>query len=149
MSMYPQDPRQGQPPQQPPQYSQNPPQNYYYGQQQHPYAQPPTGSRTNVLSIVGFVLGILGLIFWWIPIVGFIFGIGGVVLSIIALRQRELRGLSIAGICIAGLGVLFSALWFILLFIGALSQGSSTYSSYNAAGTSISDQSALGTAESD
>ncbi|WP_269928502.1 DUF4190 domain-containing protein [Kocuria massiliensis] len=136
MSMYPQEPHQGQPPQQPPHYAHNNLQNSYYAQQQTPYGQPPANPRTNALAIVGFILGVLGMIFWWIPIVGFVFGVAGVVLSIIALRQRELRGLSIAGICLAGVGVTLAALWFFLLFIGSMSHNSSA--SYNAAATSIS-----------
>ncbi|WP_035810374.1 hypothetical protein [Curtobacterium sp. S6] len=127
MSMYPQDPNQGpsyqqyqgQPYQQSPYY----PNNQYYG-------QPPAPQKNNIMSILGFIFAILGIVFWWIPFFGALMAIAGVVLSGIALSRRELKGLSIAGV--GGVAVIIAILWTILYIASVASHNSST-TSYNAA----------------
>ena len=64
-------------------------------------SQPPLGSGK---AIASFVLGIIGLLAWCIPLVGLPVTIVGLVLGIKALPSQT-RGLAIAGIvlCIVGL----------------------------------------------
>jgi len=66
------------------------------------------------LSIAGFVLGILSLL---VPFLGTILGIIGIVLSAIALKNKQgIKGLAIAGLILSIISV---GLWvLILLFAG-------------------------------
>ena len=55
-----------------------------------------------------FVLGILGLVFWLLPILGLPVTITGLVFGIKALKGEQ-RGLAIAGVILCCLGIFLSA----------------------------------------
>ncbi|MCE0768161.1 hypothetical protein LWC35_35485 [Pseudonocardia kujensis] len=129
-----QPPQGGQPPYagpygQPPQYGQYPqyaPQGH--GAPQQPWAQvppqyvpvpPPAPQPRNGLGTAGFVLGLLALLFAWIPFVGVIgwpLSILGLLLSGFGLQRvtsgkADNKGLSVAGIALSAIALLVCILW--------------------------------------
>ncbi len=95
-------PYQGQPYQGQPQAAQP-----YYGQPaQYPpppgYGYPQSSSGTNGLGVAGFVCGLVGLIFFWIPFLGIILALLGVTMGGIGMQQAK-RTNSAPGLAIAGL----------------------------------------------
>jgi hypothetical protein len=79
----------------PPQWA--PPQQYGYPA---PYQQQPPG--TNGLGVAGFVCGLIGLIFCWVPFFGLVLGVLGVIMggAGIATAKKSNAG---SGLAIAGL----------------------------------------------
>lgn len=81
---------------------------------EHPYDPLPPTKNTNTSAILGFSFAILGMLLIGIPhlglapLMGVALEIAGIILSALALRQRELRALSIAGLCIAGVGLILT-----------------------------------------
>ncbi len=68
----------------------------------------------NGLGVASLVLGILSIIFGWIPIIGFISWILapiGLVLGLVALNTGAGRGIAIAGSICSGVGLLICILW--------------------------------------
>ncbi|MGA2442198.1 MAG: DUF4190 domain-containing protein [Tepidisphaeraceae bacterium] len=82
-----------------PQYPQNP---MGYPPQGMPPYDNPTGKAT-----AGMVLGIIGLIFWCIPLLGLPITIIGVLMSKTGLRSTS-RGQAVAGLIMSILGLIFS-----------------------------------------
>jgi hypothetical protein len=72
--------------------------------------QPPT----NGIGTAGFVLALLGLVFFWIPGLNWTLWVIGVILSGVGVFKIP-KGLSIAGLCISFIGLIL-----ILIFMGAL-----------------------------
>ncbi|MDR0582199.1 MAG: hypothetical protein LBG31_04450, partial [Prevotellaceae bacterium] len=70
--------------------------------------------QKNGLGTAGFVLALLGLIFFWVPVLNWILWILGVIFSIIGVFKVP-RGLSIAGLCISFIGIIL-----IVAVLGAL-----------------------------
>lgn len=66
-----------------------------------PYAQN-AQAPSNGLGIAGFVLGLLGLVFFWFPFVGIVLAILGVILSGVAMSNAKKTG-SGTGLAVAGL----------------------------------------------
>jgi hypothetical protein len=64
----------------------------------------------NGLCVAGFVTGLCGLVFFWIPFLGFIAAATGVVLSAVGMSQGKKTGrptgLGVAGLVLGILGVL-------------------------------------------
>lgn len=103
----------------------NPQPSYYqYNPQNHTDVEPdsPKGSG---FAIAGMVCGIVALVlvccFW--PL-GVVLGIVGLILSIIGLRKKQSKGMSIAGIVTSGLGILLGIALGILsaVFMAAISE---------------------------
>lgn len=68
--------------------------------------------KTNVMALVGMILGILSqLLFFIIDWVGLFLAIGGLVLSIIGKKQPNGKGMAIAGMVCS---IVTIALWFII-----------------------------------
>jgi hypothetical protein len=62
------------------------------------------GSR-NALGTAGFVLALLGLFFFWVPVLNWILWILGLILSAVGVFKAP-KGLAIAGLCISLLGLI-------------------------------------------
>ena len=71
----------------------------YYAQPQQVFVQAPP---SNGLGIAGFVTGLIGLVFCWVPWFGVLLAGIGVVLSAIGISSGKKKGASI-GLAIAGL----------------------------------------------
>jgi hypothetical protein len=73
-------------------------------------AYPPQAPSSNGLSVAGFVTGLCGLVFFWVPVLGVILAATGVTLSGVGLSQGKTTGrptgLAIAGLVLGILGVL-------------------------------------------
>jgi hypothetical protein len=82
----------------------------------------------NGLAVASLVLGILSLLFVWIPLVGMIswvLSIVGLVLGLIGLGKPEGRGLAIAGSICSGVGLVACIGWVILFAAAAAGSAAS------------------------
>src|SRR5664279_2117937 len=93
-----------------------------YPQQQYPQQQYPQPVPSNGMGITGFVTGLLGLLFFWVPFFGLILGILGVVFGGVGFQASRKRGRS-NGMAIAGLVLgtitIVIAIIFLIAVIGA------------------------------
>lgn len=83
----------------------------------------PQPQPTNALAIASLVLGIVSILFVWIPIVGILgtlMAIIGLVLGLLALRRRGGRGLAIGGLVCAGASLLITALYVFSAVLGVI-----------------------------
>ena len=74
----------------------------------------PQHQPTNGLAIASLVLGIVSIMFVWIPVVGLLgtlMAIIGLVLGILALRQPTGRGLAVSGLVCAGVSMVITAVY--------------------------------------
>jgi amino acid transporter len=67
------------------------------------------------LGVAGFVLGLVGILFFWIPVIGLILGILGIIFSILGIRRSKKRGLAITGLVLSIVGLLLAVIMTILL----------------------------------
>lgn len=80
----------------------------------------PDKRTTKNLAICSLVLGILSIVFSWIPYIGIILALIALPQGIVSLVQkRPGKGLAIAGIITGVVGILFS-LFFILIYVIAV-----------------------------
>lgn len=71
--------------------------------------------KTNVMGLVGMILGIISILLFFINgWVGLFLAIGGLVLSIIGQKQPEGKGMAIAGMVCS---IVTIALWVILILV--------------------------------
>ncbi len=78
--------------------------------------------QSNGLAVASLVLGILSILFVWIPFVGLVSWILapiGLVLGLVALKQPFGRGMAIAGSICSGIGLLGCIGWVVLIFAAA------------------------------
>jgi hypothetical protein len=113
----------GQPQQYPatPQHPQQPP----YGAMPQPgYVYPGTvvvqQAPSNGLGTAGFVTGLLGLIFCWVPVFGIVLGILGVILGGVGISSGKKKGAG-TGLAIAGLVLGLISLVPSIIIIAAIS----------------------------
>jgi len=89
------------------------------------------------LAIAGMIIGIASAVLGWVPFLGFCLGAAAVILSIVALKKKQSKGMSIAGIITGAVGIIWNAVVSMLLVIGMLSiaavgtQIEDTYNTYN------------------
>ena len=76
--------------------------------------------ESNGIGTAGFVLAITALFLGWIPVLGWILWVLGLVFSFVGVFKTP-RGLSIAGLVISFIGLLF--LIFLFALIGAVFTG--------------------------
>lgn len=71
--------------------------------------------KTNVMGLVGMILGIISILLFFINgWVGLFLAIGGLVLSIIGQKQPEGKGMAIAGMVCS---IVTIVLWFIVVLV--------------------------------
>lgn len=95
---------------------------YHPGQNIHVHTQAPP--QSNGLAVASLVLGILSILFAWIPIIGLIAWILaplGLVFGLVALGKPVGKGMAIAGSICSGVGLLICLLWVIGLGMAASS----------------------------
>lgn len=68
------------------------------------------------LAIAALVLGILSLCAWLLPICGFPISIAGVILGILGLKTSK-KGMAVAGLIMAGIALLLTLIWTIIIFV--------------------------------
>jgi hypothetical protein len=84
----------------------------------------PNESRTNSLSIISFIVGIVGFIFSFVPYLGLIPGIASLVCGIIALNQINNNHLSkgkiyaIIGIISGSIAIMMGLVWILVAIYG-------------------------------
>lgn len=74
------------------------------------------------LALTALILGVLSLIFCWVPVAGAVGGLIALILGIIALRKGQSKGLSITGIITGAIALVIGAIVTIGFFL-ALSLG--------------------------
>jgi hypothetical protein len=116
-----------------PQYDRYPQQPWAQIPQQYAPVPPPAPQPRNGLGTAGFVLGLLALLFAWIPFVGVIgwpLSILGLILSGFGLQRvtsgkADNKGLSVAGIALSAIALLVCILW-ATAFASAVSETSTS-----------------------
>lgn len=86
------------------------------------YVQP----QGNGLAVASLVLGILSILFVWIPFIGLVSWILapiGLVLGLVALNKPFGRGMAIAGSVCSGIGLLGCIGWVVLIGAAAAAGG--------------------------
>ena len=73
--------------------------------------QPVEEKRSNGVGVAGFVLSIIGIVFFWVPILNLILPFLGLLLSFIGVFRKP-RGLSIAGLVISGITVILVSMYY-------------------------------------
>ena len=83
--------------------------------------QAPAAAPSNGLAVAALVLGILALLFFWIPFLGWIPVILGLVFGLVALQRPESRGMALAGVICSAIALAIKVLFWIALagIIGA------------------------------
>jgi hypothetical protein len=85
-------------------------------------APPPSVASTNGLAVAALVLGILALVFFWLPFLGWIPAVLGLVFGLVAMQRPDGRGMAIAGVVCSGIALALK-IWFwiaVLGFFGAV-----------------------------
>ena len=85
--------------------------------------QTPINQQKNYggLAIAGMVVGIVSAILGWVPFLGFCLGVTAIILSIIALKKKQSKGMSITGIITGAVSIVWSIIVSALLVISMLS----------------------------
>ena len=103
-------------------YQTNPAPTYNQHGGYNPYAQPT--QSMNIPGLVGFILALIGLFIFWIPIYGLIPAVVALILSIVGLTQikktgQNGKGLALAGVIIGALatviGIIYLIYWIAVL----------------------------------
>jgi hypothetical protein len=81
--------------------------------------QAPPIAPSNGFAVASMVLGIIALLFFWMPFLGWLPVVLGLVLGIVALNRPFGRGMAIAGIACSGVALAVKLI-FLFLFIGLL-----------------------------
>jgi hypothetical protein len=92
----------------------------------HPVAVIPQPSYSNGLGTTGMILGIIGLVLFWLPWFGFLLGLLGTVFGGIGIGKANKGEANNKGTAVAGLvtGLIAMTIWFIV-FLAMVSAASS------------------------
>ena len=71
------------------------------------------GNKTNGLAIAGLVLGIVSLVFCWVPFLGIIAGVVGLILSVMGRKNcaPNQAGMATAGLVLSIVGIVLSGVF--------------------------------------
>ena len=72
------------------------------------------------LAIAGLILGIMSLSTGWISFLGFTLGVTALILSIIALKKKQNKGMSVTGIVTGSIGIIWNTIITIFVIFGLL-----------------------------
>lgn len=72
------------------------------------------------LGIAGFVIGLVLIFLFWIPVLGVLLGILGIVFSIMGIKRSKKRGLAIAGLVLSIIGLLLAIVVTIFMIIAMI-----------------------------
>ena len=87
---------------------------------------PAAGPPSNGAAIASMVLGIVGLLIFWIPLLGWICPIIGFVLGLVSLQRTYGKGFAIAGIATSGVALLIKVIFWVIL-IGAFGAAAASH----------------------
>ena len=87
--------------------------------------------KAGVMAIIALIAGILSVLCHCVPVagsaIGFLLSVAAIVLGIIEFNKIKKgessakgRGMSIAGIILGGVGIVFGIIWLIVVVLGAL-----------------------------
>lgn len=89
--------------------------------------QAPTVTQTTTvkkaaggLAVAGMIVGICAVVFGWVAFLGFCLGVAAIILSIIGLKKKQNKGMSIAGIITGSVAILCNIVFSILLITSML-----------------------------
>ena len=82
-------------------------------------------AKSSGMAIAGLIMGIFTVIFCWVPVVGFILGVLGLIFSIagIAKKNGGAKGAAIAGLVLTIIGAIVS----VIMLAAVLATGPSSY----------------------
>ena len=76
------------------------------------------GNKDNGKGVASLVLGIISIVFCWVPLLALVGGIVGIVLSV-KQRKEYSNGIATAGLVTSIIGTVFSAFYMLIwIFIG-------------------------------
>lgn len=79
--------------------------------------------QVKTLGIISFIIGIISLLFFCIPVVSLVMATTGLILGISAIisakKSSESNGLSIAGVVLNGMALLIGVVWNVIVFTGS------------------------------
>ena len=78
-----------------------------------------TKTESNGLGIASMVIGLVGVLFGWIPFFGLPFGIIGLTLGLVQKDWRT-NGAAITGVALNSLWLLIQLVWIVFLIIGIM-----------------------------
>lgn len=113
-----------------PMYQQAPPSNPYYPQaMQNPYLYPQPRKERAGCAIASLVLGLVSVFMWLFPFFGFPTTIIGLIMGILG-RNSQYRGMSVAGIVLSVVFLVFTLGWAVLTFLAMMGSFNSGYPYY-------------------
>jgi hypothetical protein len=68
------------------------------------------------MAVAALVLGILGLVFSWVPFIGWILVILAVIFGAVGVRNPQGKGMAIAGLVLGIIGIALKVLFWIGIF---------------------------------
>jgi hypothetical protein len=91
-----------------------------YGAPQYVVVQPPVANESAGLGIAGMVLGIIGLVFFWVPFLDLLLGVlavvfGGLSLNSVFKGKAANKSVAVAGLSMGIITVLASLVWIVAL----------------------------------
>ena len=86
-------------------------------------------NKSNGYGVASMTLGILSILFSWLPFISALALIAGVLAIIFAVMQKKAapNSMATAGLVTGIIGLIFSTLWTILYLAAAVSGSASTY----------------------
>ena len=88
---------------------------------QPPQPQPaPAQGQTDGLAVAGMVLGIVALLFCWVPFLNIVLAILAIVFSIVGMARGISRGMAIAGLVLGLISAALIAAFFISVITGII-----------------------------
>ncbi|MFI4975446.1 MAG: DUF4190 domain-containing protein [Caulobacterales bacterium] len=87
--------------------------------------QPSAVPASNGMALAAMVLGIIGLLTFWIPFLGWVCPIIGLVLGLVSVQRPDGRGMAIAGIACSGVAILIKVVFWVVIgsIFGAAATG--------------------------
>lgn len=83
-----------------------------------------SNDKKSTLGLIGFILGLVSIIAWYIPLIGFPVTICGIIFSSMGMKSQTNKGKSIAGLV---LSIIFLVITCINSFLGAMLASSLYY----------------------
>lgn len=110
-------------------------------------AQTPINQPKNYggLAIAGMVIGIVSVMLGWVPFLGFCLGVTAIILSIVAIKKKQSKGMSIAGIVTGAVSIVWNLIvsaFLIISMLGIAAYGNEiqdTYTDYQNTYNSCTD----------
>lgn len=83
----------------------------------------PVASPNNGIAVAALVVGIVAVISGWVPFWGFAIGVTALILGIVGVKKHSNKGMSVAGIVMGAVGILWSLIVTLLFIVTLVTVG--------------------------